>query len=104
MTEEGTSHPLREHTKECDLEAQQLAEASHSSIPQTLTSGQMPDPTVLDTISSGPTLTQYIDKVQNFIEQVKKGYSKDPLFAKVVVKPHHHQSFTCHEGLVYSKN
>jgi len=40
------------------------------------------DPSMIEELSIGPELTPYIDKVEDFINKIKSGYSNDPLYSQ----------------------
>ncbi|KZP14866.1 hypothetical protein FIBSPDRAFT_704358, partial [Athelia psychrophila] len=62
------------------------------------------DPTIFEAISQGPNLQHHARETQGFLDKVKIGYSKDPLFKKVLNNVAHHPSFRQEDGLIYTSN
>ena len=103
MSTEKQRHPLRESTEDRDVEAALLAGSSKVPAERQELS-QDDDPTLFNNLSTGPKLTQYMDKVQDFIHKVKRGYRHDSLLTKIVSNPTHHPSFSYRGGLLYTKS
>ncbi|KZP17243.1 hypothetical protein FIBSPDRAFT_747256, partial [Athelia psychrophila] len=62
------------------------------------------DPSIFEAISQGPNLQHHAQETQGFLEKVKAGYLKDPLFKKILQDISHHTSFRQDEGLIYTNN
>jgi Integrase zinc binding domain len=49
-------------------------------------------------------LRKHVEKATDFLERVRAGYSKDPLFSKIVAKQSHYSTFEYRDGLLYTQN
>ena len=75
--------PLREATEERDALANNL-----TNVPQSSEQPNGPedddDPTIFKSISEGPELRKHVEKANDFLNQVRQGYTKDILFSKIM--------------------
>lgn len=62
------------------------------------------NPTIYESISEGPELRKYVEKAQDFIDKVKAGYKRDPLFTKIIDNPSQYRTFRYRDGLLYTTN
>jgi hypothetical protein len=104
MAIDEDNRQIREQTEDREIEAKRLAEASRKKRPVENNSRQGENPTIFEAISEGPDLTTHLDQVHYFLDNVKKGYESDSLFANIIAKPLHHPTFSYREGFLYSKN
>ena len=75
--------PLCEATKERDT----LAEVFANTIKPSESPGMDPDNddlTIFKSLSQGPELRKHIKEASDFLDKVRQGYKKDPLFVKIV--------------------
>lgn len=62
------------------------------------------DPTIYNSISQGPELRKFVEKSEDFITKLRKGYQYNSLLSKVILEPEHYKTFSHREGVLYSKN
>jgi RNase H-like domain found in reverse transcriptase/Reverse transcriptase (RNA-dependent DNA polymerase)/Integrase zinc binding domain len=104
ISDDAQRRPLREATEERGALAEELANAARApEAAQGITEDE-DDPTIFESISDGPELRKYVEKATDFLERVRAGYSKDPLFSKVVNEQSHYSTFEYREGLLYTRN
>jgi RNase H-like domain found in reverse transcriptase len=94
--------PLWEATKEQGTLAEELANATRAPGATQGIHDNDDDPTIFESISNGPELRKHIEKATDFLERVRAGYSKDPLFSKIVAKQSHYSTFEYRDGLLYT--
>jgi hypothetical protein len=85
------------------LLAEELANIPKCFVPQEGTSDD-DDPTLIESLSTGPELRKHVEKAENFLDKVWTGYQKDPLFSKIILEKERHTSFRENNGLLYSRN
>jgi hypothetical protein len=49
-------------------------------------------------------LHQHVEKAKDFLDKVRTGYQKDPLFSKIILEKERHISFRENNELLYSRN
>ena len=62
------------------------------------------DLTLFKLLMDGPVLTQFVEKATGFLDSVRNGYIKDPLFQKIIANISHYSNFYIQENLVYTRN
>ncbi|KAJ3475421.1 hypothetical protein NLI96_g11847 [Meripilus lineatus] len=62
------------------------------------------DPTWAESQQNGPELQTIVEDKWKLMEEIRKGYQGDAMFAKIVKHPKDHQAFECQEGVVWTKN
>jgi hypothetical protein len=96
--------PLREATEERGTLAEELANAAQAPGATQGIHDDDDDPTIFESISNGPELRKHVKKPTDFLERVHAGYSKDPLFSKIMAKQSHYSTFEYRDGLLYTRN
>jgi hypothetical protein len=98
---------LTERQDERDARAEQLAQAAEpvveGRIAMTTDHGNH-DPTVFESRQRGKNLVEHLSMQDTFLTDIKKGYSKDKLFSKILRFPKEHPAFTIREGLIWTRN
>jgi len=86
-----------------DVQAQELAgnACAKSDISE---EDEDDNPTLFESLASGPELREHIEKATDFLDKVKAGYKKDGVFSKVLEKPGDYSAFQYREGLLYTNN
>ena len=51
------------------------------------------DPSLFESLSTGPELNKFVEKAVDFLNKVRSGYERDPLFKKIVTKEEHYTTF-----------
>ena len=95
--------PLREATEERDTLAESFANANKPT-ENPLVDPDDNDPTIFESISQGPELRKHVEKANDFLDRVRQGYEKDPLFVKIVTEPERYLSFVYRDKLLYTYN
>ena len=66
--------------------------------------GTVDDMTVPDVLQTGPSLRTIVCEDTEFLVAVKAGYQDDPMFSKIIAKPHHYAMFRFENDFIYTKN
>ncbi|OBZ68584.1 hypothetical protein A0H81_11670 [Grifola frondosa] len=85
-----------------ELEAAEMAAAVHEARATNITGDD--NPTLGESLANGPPLRPRMEKSMDFDKVVKAGYSKDPLFQKVLEYPAQFTTFVVRDGLIYTKS
>ena len=97
---------VKEGTEARDREAAELkahAENQESSVPHPIEDKEE-DITVFQSRPRGEDPMRNHQENDDFIEDVKRLYSTDPLFSKVLTHIEKHPAFYMKDGLIHSKN
>jgi hypothetical protein len=86
ICDDAQRRPLREATEERGTLAEELVNAMQAPGATQGIHDDDDDPTIFESISNGPELQKHVEKAMDFLECVRAGYSKDPLFSKIVTK------------------
>ena len=103
VNETQRRRPLCEAIEERGLLAEELANIPKRSVPQENISDN-DNPTFIELLSAGPELCKHVEKAKDFLDKVRTGYQKDPLFSKIILEKESHASFRENNGLIYSRN
>jgi hypothetical protein len=87
------SRPLCKAVEEQRVLAQEMANAQKPNKALRGASWSEDNPTLFESLSTGPELQTHVEKVTDFLDQVKKGYEKDSLFAKIIMDKEQYSSF-----------
>jgi hypothetical protein len=104
ISENTRSRPLREAEEEWRVLAQEMANAQKPRGAPWEASESENDPTPFESLSTGLELRTHVERATDFLDQVKKGYEKDTLFAKIVMEKEQYASFKYRDGLLYTTN
>jgi hypothetical protein len=98
-------HPISEPVERRDEEAAEMQANAEIPVPQVpvITSNEE-DITVFQSRPRGVEPLTILPERDEFIEEVKRLYTDDPLFCKVLSNPEHHKPFSVENGLIYTKN
>ncbi|KAL1936896.1 hypothetical protein VTO73DRAFT_4839 [Trametes versicolor] len=103
VTVEKTPTVLREPVEERDILSAQYA--AHRPTINTDTRIDTEDnPSLGESLSTGPSLRSWAEADDGFIKAIQSGYKEDPTFRKILEQPIQHRAFTMRDGLIYSKN
>jgi hypothetical protein len=97
MQDDAPRRPLREATEEQGTLAKELANVTRTPEASQDVPEDNDDPTIFKSISNGPELRKHVEKAKDFLECVRAGYAKDPLFSKVVTKQSQYSMFDYRE-------
>ena len=100
-------HPIAEVTEPRHQEAADLA--VHKEVASEPPTEQPPedllvDPTVNASLGQLPNLRPQIEGDRSFLNEIKIGYTKDPLCSKVLDNVEHYKTFEVQDGLIYTHN
>ena len=59
------------------------------------------DPTVNTSLGQLPSLCPQVEGDRSFLNEIKIGYTKDPLCSKVLDNVEHYKTFEVQDGLIY---
>ena len=80
-------------------------ENSHEpSAPEQALLEDQTDPTVSKSLGQLPNLHSRLEGNRLMLSDIRGGYPKDSLFAKVLKDPEHHKNFKLLDGLLYTHN
>ncbi|OBZ76509.1 Transposon Ty3-G Gag-Pol polyprotein [Grifola frondosa] len=97
-----SSQPLPQLQEARDLEAAEMAAAVHEE--RAVNTAGNNNPTLGESLANGPPLRPWMEKSMDFDKVVKGGYSKDPLFQKVLESPTQFTTFVVRDGMIYTKS
>lgn len=83
-----------------DIEAKELVENAEPLVQPPMINADE-DPSVADSAAEAPSLQSHMEKSNEFLDQVRDAYKKDPLFVKVLGNPSHYTTFDVEDGLIY---
>jgi hypothetical protein len=63
-----------------------------------------PDPMIAESLGQLPDLCPRLEGDCSVLDDIRSGYTKDPLFAKVITNTEHHKNFEASDGLLYTRN
>jgi RNase H-like domain found in reverse transcriptase/Reverse transcriptase (RNA-dependent DNA polymerase)/Integrase zinc binding domain len=96
--------PLCEAEEERGTLAKEMAEAVRHKEASPPSDDEDDDPTLIESLSAGPELTQFVEKATDFLDKVRNGYKSDPLFSKIMEEKERYATFSVRDGLVYMTN
>jgi hypothetical protein len=62
------------------------------------------DPKVIESLEHFPNLHPQVEGDHLILNEIKKGYSKDPLYSKILENVGHHKKFKIMDDLLYTYN
>jgi hypothetical protein len=99
------SNCLLERQEDGDTQAAALALVPIPEPAQTEVINEVDEnPTVMQSRQRGEDLTAQMNRDDSFLNAIRHGYSKDPVFTKVLAHPDDHKSFRVIDGLIWVKN
>ena len=101
ISDEAHNCPIHEATEEQEVLAEQLTNTRCQSEAPGGTTDDGDNLTIFKLISQGP---EHIEKPTDFLDKVKKGYTKDVLFSKMVKEAERYSTFQYRDGLLYTNN
>lgn len=96
--------PIKEATDDIRKIAEDMAIPEPTSVTTQASARGSDNPTIYEAISRGPELHKIVEKAKGFIDEIRKGYSKDKLFSKIMNEASRYPTFTARDGLLYNRN
>jgi hypothetical protein len=62
------------------------------------------NPRVIESLEHFPNLHPWVEGNHSILNEIKKGYSKDPLYSKILENIRHHKKFKIMDDLLYTYN
>jgi hypothetical protein len=101
ISDKPGKRPICEAEEERGALAREMAKAARPK-EASPTDKDEDDPTLLESLSTGPELTKFVEKATDFLDKVRSGYKSDPLFAKIIKEKERYATFSMRDGLVYT--
>ncbi|KAF9021042.1 hypothetical protein BDZ89DRAFT_891597, partial [Hymenopellis radicata] len=101
LGEDLPSGRLQERLEPRDVEAAEM-EAAREPEPEVPHELPTDNPTVFESRAKDKVMPMTLETDDEFLADIRRWYSEDPLFSKIVKKPDDHPRFSVTEGLIFT--